>query len=946
MTDLRALLLTDVVDSTRLSEALGDRAMAAVWAAHDRAARDLLPLHGGREIDKTDGMLLMFDSAAQAVDYALAYHRALTTLPVPLKARAGLHMGPVILRHNSADDIARGAKPIEVEGLAKPMAARVMALAGGGQLLMTDAARAALDGGGHVFDSHGHWVLKGVQEPVELFEVRAADAAAFDAPPPPVDGDKAWRVVRGSNGWLPLRQVPNNLPQQLTSFVGRERELREVKTLLGQCRLLMLLGMGGLGKTRLSLQVAMQEMHRYPDGVWFLDLAPIRDPALVVHEAARVLGVSEEAGTTLLDTLCAHLKARRVLFIVDNCEHLVQASAEIANAVLRAAPQVRILASSRESLRVPGEQTYPILPLPLPQRGDDAQALARSTAVALFVDRARTHKPGFAITERDAPALGELVARLEGIPLALELAAARLRSLTLADINNRLKDRYKLLTGGGRVLLERQQTLQALVDWSYDLLDDTERRLLARLAVFAGGFDLEAVDAVCATDPLEGDLLDPLTSLVEKSLVTPDERETGMRYRMLETIRDYAAIKLQQSGEAADVRARHCDHYFALAKSARDGLKGPEQAQWIDRAEADLDNIRAAAALALAGGVDPFIAVKLAVAMQRLWILRGYCTEGRKLIDTALALPAIRASDLAQSHALYVGAALAQSQSDHAPARQMLETCLALRRQMSDRYAIAATLSTLSMARLPAGDVEGAMASEHEALQLFRDIGERVGEAIALLHLGQIALYAGQGTQAEDWFGQSLDLARRIEYRGVEGECELGLGQLAHARGDLQDAACRSLRACDISRDAGDKRAHAQALAWHGKVELALGRLDSARACLANALRDLRGFEMREDLVACLEDHAALRAAVGEPALGVNVLAAAALAHERLRVVRSPRALANWQALDTALRERLPAAAHAVAWQEGRRWDLAEATRQCLAREETPGLSAEAAWAA
>ena len=574
MSVIKALLLTDVVDSTRLAEKLGDSAMAEVWAAHDRVSRALLVRWRGREIDKTDGMLLLFDNCADAVGYAMEYHPALAALPTPLAARVGLHVGPVTLRENAPDDIARGAKPLEVEGLAKPITARVMALARGGQTLLSAAAREALGTCEHKLVSHGHWRIKGVSDPIELFEIGAADARFT----PPSDGDKAHRVVWMVDWWLPVNEIPNNLPYQATSFIGRDRELEEVKSLLGAARLLTLVGMGGLGKTRLSLQIAAEQIHDFPDGVWFLDLAPISDPALIVSEAAQVLGVREEPDRPLLQTVCAHLRNRRALLIMDNCEHVIQASAQMASAILKAAPHVRILASSREALHAPGEHCYPVLPLPVPRREDSFEALARSTAVRLFVERARQHKPDFALTEREAPAVAELVARLEGIPLALELAAARIRALSVADINSRLHDRYKLLTGGSRVLQQRQQTLRALVDWSYELLTPEEQIVLDRLGVFVGGFDLAAAEAVCGLAPLAAeDVLDLLQSLIEKSLVMLVERDDGARYLMLDTIREFVREKLAQRDDAAAVAARHCDHYFALAKAARDGLRDPSK---------------------------------------------------------------------------------------------------------------------------------------------------------------------------------------------------------------------------------------------------------------------------------------------------------------------------------------------------------------------------------
>jgi predicted ATPase/class 3 adenylate cyclase len=933
MSQVRALLLTDVVDSTKLSESLGDAAMADAWAAHDRVARDLLPQWRGREIDKTDGMLLMFETAADAVGYALAYHRALATLPVALSARAGLHVGPVLLRENSADDVARGAKPLEVDGLAKPIAARVMSLARGRQTLLTEAARSALGDSPFRVESHGHWRVKGVAEPLELFEVGDADAP-FGAP---VDSEKVYRVARVDERWLPVRQIPNNLPQQVTSFIGRERELDEVKTLLSGARLLTLLGMGGLGKTRLSLQAAAEVMAEYPDGAWFLDLAPIRDPALVAGEAAQVLGLREEPGRPLLQTICAHVKERRMLLVFDNCEHLIKPSADLAHAILRAAPLVRILASSRELLHVPGEQAWHILPLPVPRRGDGVEALARSTAVRLFVERARAHKPAFALNEREAPAIAELVARLEGIPLALELAAARVRSLSVADINARLKDRYKLLTGGARVLQERQQTLRALVDWSYELLNDAEQTLLMRLAVFAGGFELDAAEKVCGADPLdEMDVLDLLGSLVEKSLVMLDERDEPARYRMLETIRDYAHEKLAQSGDAELAAQRHCEHYFTMAKDAGRGLKGPEHASWIIRLEAELDNLRAAMTLAQNGGVDPFIAVKFAVAMQGFWVLRGYATEGRNAVRKALAMPAIQASDIAQAWALYVGAALASSQGDHAEAIQMLETCLRLRRTLANPVDIAATLSTLALARLQSGDALGAAAGEREALQIFRQLGDRFGEAIGLLHLGQTAVFLGDDEEAQEQLEQCLTIARDIKNEEIEGECELVLGESAFERGDRALARRRFARSLTVCREAGDKRGEAYAQWWLGKTDLAESNRSLAGERVGNALRVFRAFEMWEEVLGCLEDQAVLIGLEGHLAAAASIAASATMARKRLRLGRSPRGEQRWEQQLDALRAAADAEDFRAAWAEGCEWQVDQAIRTAMAPAQVP----------
>ncbi len=898
MSEIRALLLTDVVDSTSLSQAIGDAATAALWFAHDRVARELLEPHRGREIDKTDGMLLLFETAGDALAYAHAYHAALATLPFKLEARAGLHVGPVILRENAAVDVARGAKPVEVEGLAKPIVARLAGIALGGQTLVSADALRQLGATVTKPVSHGHWLLKGVDEPYELFEIDDGRTP----PRLPPDGEKSYRVVRTGDWWLPVRDIPNNLPYQTTSFIGRERELNEVRTLLRSARLVTLLGMGGLGKTRLSLQLAARVLHDHPDGTWFVDLAPISDPSLVLGETAQVLGLREVPDRPLIQTLCDHLSRQRAILILDNCEHLIHATATLASAVLRAAPHVRILASSREPLRVPGETGYALLPLPVPSRADGLAALERSTAVRLFVDRARMHRPGFELTEREAPLVSELVARLEGIPLALELAAARVRSLSIADINARLKDRYKLLTGGSRVLPQRVQTLRSLVDWSYDFLTPVEQRVFERLAAFVGGFDLASAEQVCAGEAVEADeVLDLLGALVEKSLVLLEERDDGARYRLLETIRDYAVEKLGQRADAATVAARHCEHYFVMAKTANMQLVGPSQAEWIWRIERELDNIRAAIALSLAGGVEPFIAVKFAVAMQGFWILRGYATEGRKLIGALLGAPPIAESPIARAWALYVGAALAQSQSDHAEARRMLETCLELRRTLGHPIDIAATLSTLSLPRLQAGDVAAATDGETEALEIFRRLADARGEAIGLLHLGQIHLHTGDDAAAGSSLDEALAIARRIRNQEIEGECELLLGELVLATVDRSQAALRFKRSFTVCREAGDRRGEANALHWLGRVDLDDGNLAAARTRLGDALAAFKSFEMREELLCCLEDHAALALRSGSAERASALSSAVARSRERLSLTRSPRHERRWQAHVAAL---------------------------------------------
>ncbi len=939
MQAVRTLLLTDVVDSTRLSQLLGDLVMADLWAAHDRLARDLLPLWRGREIDKTDGMLLLFDSPADAALYALAYHRALAGLQPPLSARAGLHVGPVLLRENLPEDIARGAKPLEVDGLAKPTAARVMALARGGQtLLSADAHQALVAAGlpaGVAAQPQGHWVLKGLADPVELFalggEGEGDGADALD------ESDKAYRVVRQGGRWLPVRQIANNLPAQLTSFVGRERELAELKALLAQARMVTLLGMGGLGKTRLSLQLAAEQMALFPDGVWFLDLAPLRDGALVLSAAAQALGVREEPGRPLQQSLGAFVQGKCMLLILDNCEHLVAGAARLAHALLQAAPQLTCIASSREALRLPGERVYPILPLPVPGAADSAAQRAGSPAVQLFVQRAQAHRPDFQLGPDALPAVAALVARLEGIPLALELAAARVRSMSVVDINRRLAKRYQVLTGGSVVLAERQQTLRALVDWSYDMLSAAEQKLLQRVAVFAGGCTLDAAEQVCADDDLVPDweVPDLLGSLVEKSLLGLVQQGGSARYQMLETLRDYAAEKLLASGDKPVTAARHCGMFFTLAKQGRDGLQGPQQGHWLDRLSTEHDNLREAMATAQAGGApggDPFVVVKLAVALQNFWIMRGHVREGRDAVAAMRALPAVLASDQALGHVLYVAAALAWAEGDLTEALRLLDDCLARRRALGNSTDVAATLSTRSVARLGSGDAAGAQADAREALAAFSAGGYRVGEAITLLQLGEAEAFAGDDAAALTHLQAARAIVLEIKHPETEGEVERALGDLALARGDIDAAAHSHARSLAVCAAAGDLRGEAEARAALARTDLAAHRLGSAAEHLQAALRAFDQFAMRAPWLLGLECTVALlvRRGGAEVALAAALAAVAQQARAAASLAHSPRAQQAWLALLEAQRQALGQAAFEAAWQRGLSWDRRQTQQQAL----------------
>ncbi|HEX6361799.1 MAG TPA: hypothetical protein VFZ93_02500, partial [Albitalea sp.] len=538
----RALLITDIVDSTRLVERLGDADAAALWTAHDRLARDLLRGLHGREIDKTDGLLLLFDDAADAVRYAAAYHRALQTLDIPLKARAGLHVGNAVLRENSAADVALGAKPVEVDGIGKLLASRVMSIAHGGQTLMTAAAREALRDAAVPTHSHGHWRLKGFSEPVEVFEAVDADGAFI----PPADAPKAYRVVRDGDLWMPARRIPHSLPAERDAFVGRGEALDDLaRHYEGGTRLVTVTGLGGAGKTRLATRFGWTWLGEFPGGVWFCDLSQAQGLDGIFYAVSQGLDVplgKEDPAVQLGNAISAR---EHCLVILDNFEQVVQEAEATLGRWLDKARHASFLVTSRNVLGIHGETVLPLAPL------------RAAEATELFMRRAQAAKGGFQARKDDAAAIERLVHLLEGLPLAIELAAARVRVMSPRMLLSRMSERFKLLSSiSGRH--DRQSALRAAFDWSWDLLTLPEKAALAQLSVFEGGFTLEAAEAVLDLSAYEPSPwpADLIQSLLEKSFV---RRVDDERFDMLGSVREYAYEHLRfESGYAGSGPAA-CD---------------------------------------------------------------------------------------------------------------------------------------------------------------------------------------------------------------------------------------------------------------------------------------------------------------------------------------------------------------------------------------------------
>jgi predicted ATPase/DNA-binding CsgD family transcriptional regulator len=596
------------------------------------------------------------------------------------------------------------------------------------------------------------------------------------------------------------------LPVALTSFVGREREVAEVEGLLADHRLLTLTGPGGSGKTRLALTVAFEVVGSFENGAWFVELAPLTDPNLVPQAVAHALGVREAPGRPLDETFFEHLQDKELLLILDNCEHLTEACAMLVDALLRSCPRMRILATSREALGVPGEIRFAVPPLSMPDPRflPAIEGLPRYEAAGLFVERARAVRPDFEITEDNAMAVAQICCRLDGTPLAIELAAARLRVLSAEQISSRLDDRFGLLTGGGRTALAHHRTLRATMDWSHDLLPEEERILFRRLSVFAGGFALEAAEAVGSGGGIEeGEVLDLLTSLVDKSLVVAAERGGEVRYRLLETVRQYAAEKLKEAGEEDELGRRHAGFFLRFAREAEPHLKGHEQVAWLERLEREHDNLRAAMRWLLRES-EVESAVRLAWALWLFWYLHGHQGEGYRytgeLLDKTNALPTVM-----RAKALIVRGNMSYGQEDAEGTKRLFEEAAALSRQTGNRVDLAIALAGVGVTAMQQGETQRATALFEEVLKLYREAANKWGVSYALVHLGMVLLSRGDHAGAARYFEEALAISREIGYR-LSGYVSLyGLALSSRVRGDNERAAEQYIEGLGLAVEAGDK---------------------------------------------------------------------------------------------------------------------------------------------
>jgi predicted ATPase/DNA-binding CsgD family transcriptional regulator len=628
--------------------------------------------------------------------------------------------------------------------------------------------------------------------------------------PEPPQSPRRLRAVQAAEAGSAMRTPErplHNLPSELSSFVGREKELAEVKRLLENTRLLTLTGAGGCGKTRLALAVAREVVECFDDGVWLVELAPLADPSLVPQALASTLGVREQPARSLTETLSDYLGSKKVLVVLDNCEHLIETCAELVEALLRSCPELRVLATSREALGIAGEISWPVPSLTLPdlRRLLDIESLSRYESARLFVERTAAVKPTFALTEQNAPAVARVCYRLDGIPLAIELAAARTKVLSVEEISDRLDGSFGLLASGGRTALPRHRTLRSTMDWSHELLPEDEQTLFRRLTVFAGGFTLEAAESVCAGEDLERDeVLELLSHLVDKSLVTAQEQGGETRYRLLEMVRKYGSEKLDGAEEVTEVGRRHASFYVELAEEAEPELKGGLQVAWLERLETEHDNLRAAMRWLLDRGESEEVA-RLGWALWLFWGIRANFAEGRRSMEQALS--AKGSEDMpasARAKALYVEAMMANYQGDHGSAESLAVESLRLFRELNDKLGSAYALSNAGFAANGQGQHRRAVTLIEESIDLFLEEGEEWGAAIELGFLAVSWRDQGDHGRAKSLAERGLALSRQVGERQAISAALYTLATLAQAERDQERARDLLEEGLELSAELGN----------------------------------------------------------------------------------------------------------------------------------------------
>jgi len=935
-------LFTDIEGSTKRWEAYPQLMKSAI-ERHDAIMREAIEGNGGLVFRmEGDAFRAAFDTAPLALQAAIQAQHALETEPwvdeiAPLRVRMALHTGAIEVKGG------------DYVGPSLNRMSRLLSAAYGGQTLLSLASEQLVCDNlppGVILRDLGEHRLKDLIRPEHIFQVIVPDLPS-DFPP-----------------LKTLDNRPNNLPRQATALIGREREIKEVGELIrrSEVALVTLTGPGGTGKTRLGLQVAADLIEDFSNGVWFVDLAPLTDHNLFIPTLAGVLGVKESAGTgesqtPLIDTLEEFLSEKQMLLVLDNFEQIEAACTQVSQ-LLRACPKLKVLVTSRVPLRVSGEHEYPVPPLALPDP-DHLPSLVQMTqyeAVRLFIERAVAIKPDFEVTNENAPAVAEICARLDGLPLAIELAAARIRLLPPQALLNRLSSRLKLLTEGRRDLPTRQRTLRGTIEWSYDLLEEGEKQLFRRMAVFQGGRTFEALEAVCNFDgKLEMDLLEGIEGLVSKSLMQQREGDHGdARFWVLETIEEYSREKLAESGEEDELRRQHLAYYLTLAEEAELQLIGARQLEWLRRLEEEYDNIRAALEWARERGDqrDAAHGLRLAAAIWRFWGTLGKYREGRAQLEGALSsVPdkpdASLSKELARAkgRAFYAVGMLAHNQGDLAASRRNIEKGLEMARHAEDQICIADCLNDLAMLASMSGDYASEQSLREESLAVLRETGDKFGIALALRSRGNTAQLQEDYVTARTLYEESLAIAREEDNRSLVGAVLGDLGSAAYEQGDYGSACSLYEESLAILRETGNKTGVAYCLYYLGLMADTEGNYNRATSLYKQSLIMHREAEDRLGISICLAglgDWTGVRKrheherSGGQGEVAVRLLAAATILLESIGFVLRPRDRYKYEQGLSSARARLGDEEFEKAWAEGKAMNIEQAVEYAL---EAPEIS-------
>jgi non-specific serine/threonine protein kinase len=701
-------------------------------------------------------------------------------------------------------------------------------------------------------------------------------------------------VTQFSAPATPAAAPKHNLPHDLTTFIGRENEIAELVQLLGRARLLTLTGSGGCGKTRLAVQLAKQQVHAYPDGAWLAELAALTDPALLPQAVANVLGIKEKPGARLIDTLAEYLASRAVLLVLDNAEHLIDACAQLSESLLQRCAGLVILATSRERLRITGEQIYRVPSLSVPEEERDAtpESIVAYESARLFIERARLQVPRFAVTAQNATAIASICRTLDGIALALELAAPAVRILSVEELRIRLDQRFDLLKEGSRTALPRQRTLRALIDWSYDLLSGAEKAMLRRLSVFAGGWSLEALSQVCSGDDVPStDVLELVTSLVDKSLVVAESTGGNPRYGVLETVRHYARGRLAESSEEERLKRRHLECYVRLVDEALVDIRGAQQQAALARLEREHDNLRAALAWCLTPGGDAMAGLRMVGTLAFFWSVRGYLGEGRDWLEKVLSAAPSTPPTSMRGRALVGAGVIVAQLGDDAAAKRLYE----------------------------------------EALAVYREIGDRSGEGYALRSLANVAFAQADYATARAQCEESLAIARELDDKYAIGSLLGAIGEAAGEQGDYP-AAHRLLEEClEMARSRGDRWATGWTLGRLGGVAYAEGQHANARDLLNESLALLHEAHDGWGIASALEGLALVAQALAQPRPAACIWGAAERLREEIGAAMPPANRRRYEVQVAAARAALgDDDAFDSAWNQGRAMSVDEVVPYAL----------------